>query len=166
MEEQRPMAPEPVLEDVRYEVEDGLAWITITRPERYNSFRARTVDELIAASRRAWADPRCRASLPHGRRRQGVLHRRRPEAARRRPGDYGPSVYRTVRDRSSCTALIRDVPKPVIAAVNGFAIGGGHVLHVLCDLTDRRRPRPAFGQTGPRVGSRSTPARHRVPAPA
>ena len=48
MEEQRPTAPGPALEDVTYAVEDGLAWITISRPERYNAFRARTIDELIA----------------------------------------------------------------------------------------------------------------------
>ena len=66
-------------------------------------------------------------------------------------GDYGPSDS-GLFELDTLHRVIRDVPKPVIAAVNGFAIGGGHVLHVLCDLTiaaDTAR----FGQNGPRVGS-------------
>ena len=67
--------------DVTYEVEDGLAWITINRPERYNAFRARTVDELIHGFKRAWVSDEVGVICPDRRRRQGVLHRRRPEAA-------------------------------------------------------------------------------------
>ena len=66
-------------------------------------------------------------------------------------GDYGPSES-GLFEVEYLHRLIREIPKPVIAAVNGYAIGGGHVLHVLCDLTiaaDSAR----FGQTGPRVGS-------------
>ena len=66
-------------------------------------------------------------------------------------GDYGPSETGCSKSES-LHRLIRDVPKPVIAAVNGYAIGGGHVLHVLCDLTIAADTR-VFGQTGPRVGS-------------
>jgi naphthoate synthase len=66
-------------------------------------------------------------------------------------GDYGPS-YSGLFEIDSLHRVIRDVPKPVIAAVNGFAIGGGHVLHLLCDLTIAA-DHAKFGQNGPRVGS-------------
>jgi naphthoate synthase len=66
-------------------------------------------------------------------------------------GDYGPSET-GLFEVDSLHRVIRDVPKPVIAAVNGFAIGGGHVLHVLCDLTIAADT-AVFGQNGPRVGS-------------
>ena len=66
-------------------------------------------------------------------------------------GDYGPSES-GLFEVESLHRLIREMPKPVIAAVNGYAIGGGHVLHVLCDLTIAADT-AVFGQTGPRVGS-------------
>jgi 2-ketocyclohexanecarboxyl-CoA hydrolase len=65
--------------------------------------------------------------------------------------DYGPSAS-GLFEVERLHRLIRDVPKPVIAAVNGYAIGDGHVLHVICDLTIAAEP-ARFGQTGPRVGS-------------
>jgi naphthoate synthase len=138
------------LTDVRYEIERGLAWITIARPERYNAFRAHTIDELIRCFKAAWADASVgvialtgagdRAFCTGGDQKQ-----------RAETGDYGPSES-GLFEVETLHRVMRDVPKPVIAAVNGFAIGGGHVLHVLCDLTiaaDTAR----FGQTGPRVGS-------------
>jgi naphthoate synthase len=138
------------LEDVLYEVRRGVAWITINRPERYNAFRARTVDELIACFKRAWADTEVGVIVLTGAGDKafctGGDQKQRAET-----GDYGPSEW-GVFDVQGLHRLIRDVPKPVIAAVNGYAIGGGHVLHVLCDLSiaaDHAR----FGQTGPRVGS-------------
>jgi dihydroxynaphthoic acid synthetase len=138
------------LEDVRYEVEQGLAWITIDRQERLNAFRARTVDELVACFKRAWADATvgvvCLTGAGDRAFCAGGDQKQRAET-----GDYGPSesgLFEVI----SLHRVIRDIPKPVIAAVNGLAIGGGHVLHVLCDLTiaaDHAR----FGQNGPRVGS-------------
>ena len=137
-------------EDVVYEVDRGLAWITIDRPERYNAFRARTVEELIAAFRRAWADPEvgvvCLTGAGEKAFCTGGDQKQRAET-----GDYGPSES-GLFEVEQLHRTIRQIPKPVIAAVNGYAIGGGHVLHVLCDLTiaaDHAR----FGQTGPRVGS-------------
>ena len=138
------------LEDVRYEVENGLAWITIDRPERMNAFRARTVDEMIHCLKRAWASSEVGVVCITGEGDRafctGGDQKQRAES-----GDYGPSES-GLFEVEYLHRLIREIPKPVIAAVNGYAIGGGHVLHVLCDLTiaaDSAR----FGQTGPRVGS-------------
>jgi 2-ketocyclohexanecarboxyl-CoA hydrolase len=138
------------LTDVRYEVSDGLAWITIDRPDRMNAFRARTVDELIACLKRAWASSDVgvvcltgagdRAFCTGGDQKQ-----------RAQTGDYGPSES-GLFEVEALHRLIRELPKPVIAAVNGYAIGGGHVLHVLCDLTIAADS-AVFGQNGPRVGS-------------
>jgi naphthoate synthase len=138
------------LSDVRYEVDRGLAWITIDRPERMNAFRARTIDELIWAFKAAWADRSVgvlcltgsgdRAFCSGGDQKQ-----------RQETGDYGSSES-GLFEVETLHRVIREVPKPVIAAVNGVAVGGGHVLHVLCDITiatDHAR----FGQAGPRVGS-------------
>jgi 2-ketocyclohexanecarboxyl-CoA hydrolase len=150
MPEQTPMPAVPALEDVTYEVEDGLAWVTIARPERYNAFRAQTVDELIRSLKRAWSDPHvgviCLTGAGEKAFCTGGDQKQRAET-----GDYGSSEY-GLFEVEQLHRLIRAVPKPVIAAVNGYAIGGGHVLHVLCDLTiaaDHAR----FGQSGPRVGS-------------
>jgi 2-ketocyclohexanecarboxyl-CoA hydrolase len=138
------------LTDVAYEVEDGLAWITIDRPERMNSFRARTVEELIACFKRAWASEEVGAICLTGAGERafcaGGDQKQRTES-----GDYGPSES-GLFEVEYLHRLIREVPKPVIAAVNGFAIGGGQVLHVLCDLTIAAE-HAVFGQNGPRVGS-------------
>ena len=138
------------LTDVTYEVDHGLARITINRPERYNSFRARTVDELVKCFKRAWSSDEvgviCLTGAGEKAFCTGGDQKQRMET-----GDYGPSDS-GLFELDMLHRVIRDVPKPVIAAVNGFAIGGGHVLHVLCDLTiaaDTAR----FGQNGPRVGS-------------
>jgi 2-ketocyclohexanecarboxyl-CoA hydrolase len=138
------------LTDVRYEVEHGLAWITIDRPERMNAFRARTVDELIRCLKRAWSSPEvgvvCLTGAGDRAFCAGGDQKQRAET-----GDYGPSES-GLFEVEYLHRLIREIPKPVIAAVNGYAIGGGHVLHVLCDLTIAADS-AVFGQTGPRVGS-------------
>jgi 2-ketocyclohexanecarboxyl-CoA hydrolase len=138
------------LTDVRYEEHNGLAWITINRPERLNAFTAHTVDELIRCFKRAWAAPEVgvvaltgagdRAFCVGGDQKQ-----------RERTGDYGPSET-GLFEIEALHRVIRDVPKPVIAAVNGLAIGGGHVLHVICDISIAAE-HARFGQAGPRVGS-------------
>src|ERR1700678_1331416 len=136
--------------DISYEVDSGLAWITINRPERYNAFRARELDELIRAFKMAWGSPEvgviCLTGAGEKAFCTGGDQKQRAET-----GDYGPSET-GLFEVDTLHRVIRDVPKPVIAAVNGFAIGGGHVLHVLCDLSIAADS-AVFGQVGPKVGS-------------
>jgi naphthoate synthase len=138
------------LTDVRYVVDDGLGWITIDRPDRMNAFRARTVDELIHCFKRGWASREvgvlCLTGAGERAFCTGGDQKQRAET-----GDYGPSES-GLFEVEYLHRLIREIPKPVIAAVNGYAIGGGHVLHLLCDLTIAAE-HARFGQTGPRVGS-------------
>ncbi len=138
------------LTDVSYAVQDGLCWITIERPERYNSFTAHTVDELIACFKRAWADAEVGVVALTGAGEKafctGGDQKQRAET-----GDYGPSQT-GLFEIETLHRAIREIPKPVIAAVNGLAIGGGHVLHVICDLSIAAEG-ARFGQAGPRVGS-------------
>jgi naphthoate synthase len=138
------------LTDVRYEVENGLARITIDRQERLNAFRAKTVDELIRCFKKAWASTDvgvvCLTGAGDRAFCTGGDQKQRAET-----GDYGPSES-GLFEVETLHRLIREIPKPVIAAVNGYAIGGGHVLHVLCDLTVAADT-AIFGQVGPRVGS-------------
>jgi dihydroxynaphthoic acid synthetase len=137
--------------DVRYAVEDGgVAVVTIDRPERYNAFRGRTVDELIAAFKTAWVDRAVACVVLTGAGDKAFCAggdvKERAET-----GGYGETEWGTF-EIERLHRVIRDIPKPVIAAVNGVAVGGGHVLHVLCDLTVAAE-HATFGQTGPRVGS-------------
>jgi dihydroxynaphthoic acid synthetase len=138
------------LQDVRYQVDNDLAWITIDRPDRLNAFRAGTVDELIACFKAAWADPAVGVvALTGAGERAFCVGGDQKERAN--TGSYGASetgLFEIV----NLQRVIRDIPKPVIAAVNGLAIGGGHVLHVLCDITIAAET-ARFGQNGPRVGS-------------
>ena len=137
-------------QDIRYEVEEPNAIVTIDRPERLNAFRGRTIEELIHAFKRAWADHRVacviftgagdRAFCVGGDQKQYVEQ-----------GSYGTSEN-GLWELEELQTLIRSIPKPVIAAVNGYAIGGGHVLHVICDITIAAE-HARFGQAGPRVAS-------------
>ena len=138
------------LTDVRYEVEDGLAWITIDRPDRLNAFRARTVDELIECFKRAWSSQDVGVVCLTGEGERAFCTGG-DQKQRAQSGDYGPSRS-GLFEVEQLHRVIREIPKPVIAAVNGYAIGGGHVLHVLCDLTIAAE-HAEFGQVGPRVGS-------------
>ncbi|MGH9277828.1 MAG: 1,4-dihydroxy-2-naphthoyl-CoA synthase [Acidimicrobiales bacterium] len=145
-------------EDIRYETgedtaEDtgeGIAKITINRPEVRNAFRPKTVKELMAAFDVARDDPAVGVIILTG---EGPLAFCSGGDQKVR-GDDG-YVDEAGVGRLNVLDLqiqIRRLPKPVIAMVAGYAIGGGHVLHLVCDLTiaaDNAR----FGQTGPRVGS-------------
>jgi naphthoate synthase len=137
-------------EDVWYDVLDGIAKITINRPEVRNAFRPTTLFELSHAFNVARDDPEIGVIILTGAGDEAFCS----GGDQRVRGDDG---YRDPRGVGRLNALdlqvqIRRTPKPVIAMVAGYAIGGGHVLHVVCDLTiaaDNAR----FGQTGPRVGS-------------
>jgi 2-ketocyclohexanecarboxyl-CoA hydrolase len=138
-------------DDIRYEATDGIAWITIDRPAVLNAFRAKTVDELIHAFRTAWQDRDVGVCVLTG---AGERAFSTGGDQSERTGDgYGSDSGGGIGlDVHGLHGVIRAIPKPVIAMVNGYAIGGGHVLHVLCDLTiaaDTAR----FGQVGPKVGS-------------
>lgn len=142
--------PVSQFEDVVYTVDGATAVITINRPQRYNAFRARTVDELIRAFPLAWADRQVQAVILTGAGEKAFCTggdiKQRAET-----GDYGPSES-GMFEIGALHKLIRDIPKPVIATVNGLAVGGGHVLHVLCDVSIASET-ARFGQAGPKVGS-------------
>jgi naphthoate synthase len=142
-------------EDIRYETAEGIAKITINRPEVRNAFRPQTLIEMSDAFTRAREDldvgviiltgegPLAFCSGGDQRVRGDTGYLAEDEAAKRGVGRFHVTDLQV---------QIRRTPKPVIAMVAGYAVGGGHVLHIVCDLTiaaDNAR----FGQTGPRVGS-------------
>jgi naphthoate synthase len=141
--------------DIRYETAEGIAKITINRPEVRNAFRPQTLIEISDALERAREDldvgvivltgegplAFCSGGDQRVRGDTGYMHE--DDAAKRGVGRFHVTDLHI---------QIRRLPKPVVAMVAGYAVGGGHVLHIVCDLTiaaDNAR----FGQTGPRVGS-------------
>ena len=134
--------------DIRYEKKDGVAWITINRPEARNAFRTRTVAELTDAFTDARWDRSIGVVVLTGAGDKAFCAG--GDQKERGQGGYSPD--QRPMDVEALHNAIRHIPKPVIAMVNGFAIGGGHVLHVLCDLSIAAES-AIFGQTGPRVGS-------------
>src|SRR5215212_269578 len=142
-------------EDIRYEIAEGIAKLTINRPEVRNAFRPQTLIELSDAFDRAREDldvgviiltgegPDAFCSGGDQRVRGNSGYEAEDEAAKRGVGRFHVTDLHV---------QMRRLPKPIVAMVAGYAIGGGHVLHVVCDLTiaaDNAR----FGQVGPRVGS-------------
>jgi len=136
--------------DIRYETAEGIAKITINRPDVRNAFRPKTVGEMIDAFDLAREDPDVGVIILTGAGDEAFCS----GGDQRVRGDKG-YVGDDQVPRLNVLDLqrqIRTLPKPVVAMVAGFAVGGGHVLHVVCDLTiaaDNAR----FGQTGPKVGS-------------
>jgi len=120
------------LTDTRYEVEDGLAWITIDRPDRMNAFRAKTVDELIHLFTRAWASLEVGVICLTGAG-DRAFSACGDQKQRAETGDYGPSES-GLFEVERLHRLIREIPKPVIAAVNGFALGGGCETAMACTI--------------------------------
>jgi naphthoate synthase len=136
--------------DIRYEVADGIAKLTICRPEVRNAFRPRTLFELQDAFERARSDSTVGVIVLTGEGPQAFCSGgdQRIRGDDGYVGDDGIGRLNVL----DLQVQIRRLPKPVVAMVAGYAIGGGHVLHVVCDLTiaaDNAR----FGQTGPKVGS-------------
>ncbi|MEQ8337214.1 MAG: 1,4-dihydroxy-2-naphthoyl-CoA synthase [Cyclobacteriaceae bacterium] len=136
--------------DIRFESYDGIAKITINRPKVYNAFRPETVKQMIDAIDLA------REMTEIG----VVVLTGEGDKAFCSGGDQNVKGTGGYVDESGVPRLnvldfhkrIREIPKPVIAMVNGYAIGGGHVLHVVCDLTIAS-DNAIFGQSGPKVGS-------------
>ena len=137
-------------EDIRLETAEGIAKITICRPEVRNAFRPRTLFELIDAFAIAREDLHVGVVLFTGDGSEAFCS----GGDQRVRGDSGyvggDGVPRL--NALDLQRVIRTLPKPVIALVAGYAIGGGHVLHLVCDLTIAAE-NARFGQTGPRVGS-------------
>ncbi len=136
--------------DIRYETTEGIAKITINRPEVRNAFRPTTLFELSEAFDRARDDERIGVIILTG---EG-------EKAFCSGGDQkirGDDGYKDAHGKGRLNVLdlqiqMRRTPKPIIAMVAGYAIGGGHILHVVADLTIAA-DNAIFGQTGPKVGS-------------
>jgi 2-ketocyclohexanecarboxyl-CoA hydrolase len=142
------MADKPTFTDIIYEVRDRAAWIIINRPKVYNAFRGQTIEELIQAFQLAANDRNVSSIVLTGAGDKAFCTGGDQSA---HDGQYdGRGVVGLPIDELQ--SLIRDVPKPVIARVNGFAIGGGHVFATLCDLTIAADT-ATFGQVGPKVGS-------------
>jgi naphthoate synthase len=140
-------------EDIRYETSDeGIAKITINRPEVRNAFRPQTVIELMDAFEKAREDESVGVIILTG---EGPLafcsggdqRVRGDRGYEEQPGSGVGRFHVT-----DLHVQMRRLPKPIVAMVAGYAVGGGHVLHVLCDLTIAA-DNAVFGQTGPRVGS-------------
>ncbi len=135
-------------EDIVCEIDNGVATITINRPEKYNAFRARTCEELIDAFQHSGWDRSVGVIVLTGAGDRAFCTGGDQSA---HAGNYdGRGVIGLPLEELQ--AVIRDVPKPVIAKVRGYAIGGGHVLALLCDLTIAAES-ARFGQVGPKVGS-------------
>ncbi len=134
-------------ENIIYEIRENVAWIIINRPEKYNAFTTNTLKEMCNALEKAELDESVRVVVLRGAGDKAFCTGGDLEEAKSGGYDRQMDYW-----HSKVHHLLRAITKPVIAAVNGWAIGGGHILHVICDLSiaaDTAR----FGQAGPRVGS-------------
>ena len=135
-------------QDILYRKENGVARVSINRPKVLNAFRPLTIDELRAAFQDAWDDETIGVVVFGGSGPFCVGG----DVKLRVQGGYKDDSGKSRLQVTLLHRLIREIPKPVIAMVDGYAIGGGHVLHVLCDLTIAST-RAIFGQVGPKYGS-------------
>lgn len=137
-------------EDIKFSLYKGIAKISINRPEKHNAFRPQTVTEMIDAMHICREDTRIEVIILTGE--GGKAFCSGGDQSVRGHGGYVGDDHIPRLNVLDLQKMIRSIPKAVIAMVAGWAIGGGHVLHVVCDLTiaaDNAR----FGQTGPKVGS-------------
>ncbi len=142
-------------EDITYHKADGMARIAFNRPEVRNAFRPQTIDEMTEAFKDAWMDDTIGVVLLTG---NGPAADGKyafcsggDQKIRGHAGYIGKDGVARL-NVLELQRIIRTMPKPVIALVAGYAIGGGHVLHVICDMTIAAE-NALFGQTGPKVGS-------------
>ena len=142
------MSEAPQFEDILYEVKGRAAWVTINRPKLYNAFRAQTIEELISAFKLA-ADDRGVSSVVLTGAGDKAFCTGGDQSAHEGQYDGRGIVGLPIDELQS---IIRDIPKPVIARINGFAIGGGNVFATLCDLSIMSAS-AKLGQVGPKVGS-------------
>jgi len=136
--------------DIKFEMFNGVAKITINRPDVYNAFRPETNNQMIEAFDicREKADIRVIVLTGEGDKSFCSGGDQNVKGVGGYVGEDGVPRLNVL----DLHKRIREIPKPVIAMVNGYAIGGGHVLHVVCDLTIASK-NAKFGQTGPKVGS-------------
>ena len=137
-------------EDIKFSLFEGIGKISINRPEKHNAFRPQTVTELIDAMHHCREDERIKVIVLTGE--GGKAFCSGGDQSVRGHGGYVGEDHVPRLNVLDLQKMIRSIPKVVIAMVAGWAIGGGHVLHVVCDMTiaaDNAR----FGQTGPKVGS-------------
>ena len=148
-------------QDIIYEKYNGRAKITINRPHKMNAFTNLTLNEMVIALMDAWTDREIAAVIITGA--GDVAFTTGGDQSIRTKDGYdvsglkeaGPQLLEKLTMPNLHAYLlqtIRNVPKPVIAAVNGYAIGGGHVIHVVCDMSIAAST-AKFGQVGPKVGS-------------
>jgi 2-ketocyclohexanecarboxyl-CoA hydrolase len=135
-------------EDIIYQAENGVATITINRPQKFNAFRGKTCEELIGAFHRAGWSRDIGAIVLTGAGEKAFCTGG-DQSAHEGSYDGRGMIGLPIEDLQR---VIRDVPKPVIAKVRGYAIGGGNVLALLCDLTIAAES-AVFGQVGPKMGS-------------
>jgi naphthoate synthase len=142
--------PAGTFADILYEKAEGIARVTINRPEVHNAFRPQTVFDMIAAFADAREDTKIGVVILRGAGEKAFCSGGDQRVRGNEGYVGGDGVPRlNVLDLQR---QIRSMPKPVIASIAGYAVGGGHVLHLVCDLTIAA-DNAEFGQTGPRVGS-------------
>jgi len=138
--------------EIIYQKNDGIAKITINRPERYNAFTPLTLEEMHEALKDAWVDKTIGVVVLTGKGDKAFCTGGDQKTKDGAGYKKEKAEFELLDAHSQVIHMIRAIPKPVIAMVNGYAIGGGNVLQVVCDLSiasDTAR----FGQAGPRVGS-------------
>ncbi len=150
MQLKNPWKPIKEYQEIKFEFFDGIARISINRPEKHNAFTPLTVEEMIDAMTICRNDTDIQVIVFMGE--GGRAFCAGGDQSVRGHGGYVGTDQVPRLNVLDLQKMIRSIPKVVIAAVAGWAIGGGHVLHVVCDLTIAAE-NARFGQTGPKVGS-------------